>query len=367
MIVWLDKGAPLGIPSVIDRKILNIQAMRAFAVMLVVFSHLVHIEGKYGHNEHFLSGYFLYGVSGVDLFFIISGFVMVTVSRKRQGQSSFYPLQFLSNRITRIYPVYWFYCIIVLAVYFYRPEMVNSSQGNQVHILESFLLWPQKLAPLLAVAWTLTHEMYFYLVFTIMLWRARNHILWYLLFWLIAVIVGNVALDSRAFPLLKIIFHPLTVEFIAGCIVALVIFRGHTGYGRSYFYGGVALLLFSTIGCYAYSGSSLPDGWYRVLFFGVPCSLMVYGAVASEFQTTLRFPRWLNAIGDASYSIYLSHVLVLSFMGRVWYRLGKEGLYDNFLMIALMILCVMIYGHFSFQYIEKPMIRGFRHLRTAVG
>ena len=51
----------------IDRKILNIQALRAFAVLLVVFSHLVHIEGKYGHNEHFLSEYFLYGVSGVDL------------------------------------------------------------------------------------------------------------------------------------------------------------------------------------------------------------------------------------------------------------------------------------------------------------
>ena len=351
----------------IDRKILNIQALRAFAVLLVVFSHLVHIEGKYGHNEHFLSEYFLYGVSGVDLFFIISGFVMVTVSRKRQGHAPLYPLQFLYNRITRIYPVYWFYCTIVLVVYFCRPDMVNSSQGNQVLIFESFLLWPQKLVPLLAVAWTLTHEMYFYLVFTIMLWGARSHIQRYLFFWLIAVTVGNVVLDNRSIPLLKIIFHPLTIEFIAGCIIAHVVFRGHTGYGRSYFYGGGVLLLFSTAACYAYSGSSLPDGWYRVLFFGVPCSLMVYGAVASELQSTLRFPPWFNLIGDASYSIYLSHVLVLSFLGRVWYQFGQEGLYDNFLVIILMIFLVVVYGYLSFRYIEKPAIRGFRHLRTAVG
>jgi len=334
--------------------------------MLVVFSHLVHIEGKYGHNENFLSGYFLYGVSGVDLFFVISGFVMITVSRKKQGQSPLYPLPFLYNRMTRIYPVYWFYSVIVLAVYFYRPEMVNSSHGNQVHVFASFLLWPQNLAPLLAVAWTLTHEMYFYLVFAVMLWGRRSRIKWYLFFWLIAVIVGNLVLDSQSFPLLKIVFHPLTLEFIAGCIVGLVIFNGHIAYGRLYLYGGGILLLFSTAVCYAYFGRTLPAGWSRVLFFGVPCSLMVYGAVASEFQSTLRFPRWLNAIGDESYSTYLSHVLVLSFLGRVWYRLGQEGLYDNFLMITFMVLFVVVYGHLSFRYIEKPIIRGFRHLRATV-
>lgn len=350
----------------IDRKILNIQALRAVAVMLVVFSHLVPIEGKYGNNESFLSDYFSYGVSGVDLFFVISGFVMILVSRKQQGLSPFYPLHFLYNRITRIYPLYWCYSILVLAVFLYRPEMVNSSQGNQVLIFESFLLWPQKFTPLLAVAWTLTHEMYFYIVFTVMLWGARSHIRWYLFLWLIVVIVGNVVTGSRSSPLLRIIFHPLTLEFIAGCFVAHIISKGHTGYGRvSLFVGGI-LLLFGTAGCYAYFRNSIPDGWYRVLFFGTPCSLMVYGAVASDLRSTLRFPRWLNAIGDASYSIYLSHVLVLSFIGRVWYRFGQKGLFDNFLMITLMILFVVVYGHLSFRYIEKPMIRSFRHLRVAI-
>jgi peptidoglycan/LPS O-acetylase OafA/YrhL len=244
--------------------------------------------------------------------------------------------------------------------------MVNSSQGNQVLIVESFLLWPQKLAPLLAVAWTLTHEMYFYLVFTLMLWGARSHLPRYLFFWTIAVMVGNLVLPSATFPLIKIIFHPLTLEFIAGCIVAHIVFRGHTGYGRLYFYGGGILLLFSTAGCYAYFGSVLPGGWYRVLFFGVPCSLMVYGAVASEFKGGLSFPPWLNAIGDASYSIYLSHVLVLSFLGRVWYQFGQEGLYDNYLVFALMILLVMVYGYLSFRYIEKPIIRSFRKYRAKI-
>lgn len=334
--------------------------MRAIAVLMVVFSHLVHIEAKYGNGDHVFSDFFLYGVSGVDLFFVISGFVMIAVSQRGQDQASVSPGLFLYNRITRIYPVYWLYCTIVLAVYLYRPGLVNSSQGNQALILESYLLWPQRLAPLLAVAWTLTHEMYFYLVFTLMLWGARRHIQGGLFVWLAIVIAGQVITGGHSCPVLKIVLHPLTLEFIAGCLVALIFYKGCNGYGRIFFFGGAVLLIVNMLGCYLHLGRALPTGWYRVLFFGVPCTLMVYGAVASEFQSTLRFPKWLYAVGDASYSIYLSHILVLSFLGRLWYRLGQKGLHDNILVLAMMMLIVVVYGHLSYRYIEKPMIRGFR-------
>lgn len=340
--------------------------MRAIAVMMVVLSHLVHIEGKYGRGDHLIGGFFLYGVSGVDLFFVISGFVMIAVSQRRQGHASLSPLRFLYNRITRIYPVYWVYCTMVLAVYLVRPEMVNSSWGNQVLILESYLLWPQRLAPLLAVAWTLTHEMYFYIVFTAMLWGPRRHIPGYLLAWLALVVVGDLVTGAQSDPLQKVVFHPLTLEFIAGCLVAIIIFKGCRGYGRTFFFVGTLLWIANMLGCHLLWAHALPSGWYRVLFFGLPCTLMVYGAVASEFQASLRFPKWLYAVGDASYSIYLSHILILSFIGRIWYRLGQKGLADNIVMIAAMILMVVVYGHLSYRYIEKPLIHRFRRFAATV-
>lgn len=337
--------------------------MRAIAVLMVVLSHLVHIEGKYGRGDHLLSDFCLYGVAGVDLFFVISGFVMIAVSQWRQDPSASRPIRFFYNRVTRIYPVYWFYSALVLAVFLYRPEMVNSSQGNQVNILESFLLWPQRLAPLLAVAWTLTHEMYFYIVFTIMLCGESHQIKRYLALWMVVVIVGGTVLGGLPRPELRIVFHPLTLEFIAGCVVALIIYRGIRGFGRTAFVCGSLFLIVNMLAGHFYFDNQLPEKWHRVLFFGLPSSLMVYGAVTSEFRGTLGFPKWLIAVGNASYSIYLSHVLVLSLMGRVWYRLGQKGLYDNSLAIALMLLIVVVYGHLSYLYIEKPLIRGFRRFR----
>ncbi|MEA2116633.1 MAG: acyltransferase, partial [Thermodesulfobacteriota bacterium] len=138
----------------ISNRIKNIQALRGVAVLLVVFFHMVTIEKKYGGTNTLLSDYFQFGMFGVDLFFVISGFVMVTVSRGKFQQ----PRQaatFLYHRISRIYPMYWFYSLLVLAVFLLQPSFVNSSQFGQVNILASFLLLPQKHLPLLMVGWTL--------------------------------------------------------------------------------------------------------------------------------------------------------------------------------------------------------------------
>ena len=125
-------------------KIQNIQGLRGVAVLLVVFSHMLRIEGKYAQFEYILPELFLIGMSGVDLFFLISGFVMVAVTQS-SSQSKIQIQKFLYYRVTRIYPLYWFYSVLILGVYLLQPNLINSSQGNQVNILESLLLIPQNL------------------------------------------------------------------------------------------------------------------------------------------------------------------------------------------------------------------------------
>lgn len=92
-----------------------VQGLRAFAVLLVLFSHLFRIEEKYA-TQTVLPDFVLAGVSGVDLFFVISGFIMVVVTEKsRAGLRR--AAQFIYRRLLRIYPVYWFYTSLVLVVY----------------------------------------------------------------------------------------------------------------------------------------------------------------------------------------------------------------------------------------------------------
>ena len=114
--------------------------LRGVAVLSVILFHLVPIEQKYGGSKTMLSALFHYGMFGVDLFFVISGFVMVAVSRGKFKQQK-YALSFIYHRASRIYPTYWFYSILVLIIFFTQPSWVNSSQGNQMNILASFLLF----------------------------------------------------------------------------------------------------------------------------------------------------------------------------------------------------------------------------------
>ena len=135
----------------------TIQAARAIAANLVVFSHLFFVEAKYTASS-ILPAFTLYGIAGVDLFFVVSGFIMVAVAGRDRG-----PIEFLWRRATRIYPTYWLVSLTVRATSLIAPTFVNSSITTPISLWRSFLLIPDRTFPLLAVGWTLVYEMYFYL------------------------------------------------------------------------------------------------------------------------------------------------------------------------------------------------------------
>jgi peptidoglycan/LPS O-acetylase OafA/YrhL len=132
--------------SHVQKKIENIQGLRGIAILLVILVHLKELDKKFGHGERILSDFFLIGASGVDLFFVISGFVLVAATREVfQHPASI--LHFFYNRLSRIYPLYWFYCAMILAVFLVRPEWVPALHEGRASILESLLLLPQDVFP----------------------------------------------------------------------------------------------------------------------------------------------------------------------------------------------------------------------------
>jgi peptidoglycan/LPS O-acetylase OafA/YrhL len=349
-----------------QKKIENIQGLRGVAILLVVILHLLAMDKKFGHGERILSDFFIIGASGVDLFFVISGFVL-GATRRGVFQRPASILHFFYNRLSRIYPLYWIYCAMTLAVFLVRPEWVPALRENRTSIMESFLLLPQNVLPFLPVAWALVHVIYFYCVFTVLLVAHEKRLTSLLMLWALLVIFGNLLYKygpfSQSTPIIKLITSPLTIEFIAGSVIAKLIQRGMKSLGGTVMIVGAVLLLTGYGLYYFVAPGTAPKDWLRVAIFGVPCILIVYGAVTMELSSNIVFPRLVRFLGDASYSTFLSHAIVLLAIGRLWGALfSLPGKIDNLLVMLVMISAALSVGIGSYLTIERRLSSLFQRI-----
>ena len=316
---------------------------------------MVPIENKYGAGESVLPDFFKFGMFGVDLFFVISGFVMVSITRG-QFQSAPRALTFLYHRASRIYPMYWFYSALVLAIFLIEPAWVNSAQGNQINVVSSFLLWPESTLPLINVGWTLIHELYFYIVFFVFLLLVPEKQLGLALaLWAITVVVVNLGVATTN-PVFDLLVNPLTLEFIAGCFLAIV-FCTDQGWKNTGVLAASTIILVAVLT--GLNASEIPEGWWRVGMYGAPAAAILYSLEVAEREKFV-LHKYLVKIGDSSYSIYLVHVLALSAVGRVLQALSANSMLGNTIMILILTFCVIASGLISYQIIERPLIKATR-------
>jgi exopolysaccharide production protein ExoZ len=328
----------------------SIQTFRAIAANAVVLAHLATIETKYGHGFGLLPAWISFaGWSGVHFFFVISGFVMTLIADRSSWTG------FLGARVLRIYPVYWIYTSLVLAVFLIAPGIVNSSYGHPPSILKSYLLWPQDVGPLLSVGWTLIHEMYFYLVMAALLALAAPF-RYALAGWALIVVAGFYLVPSQPGSAMAILFSPLTLEFILGAAIGLLIRSGISSFARSSLAVGSALCILGAV-AYVRLGIAYEDVPASIVLLGLPFVFIVYGATALELRGGWRHHALLERLGDASYSIYLGHVLVLSALGRVFDRFPQHGfLIEGFFLVGC-VIAVNCAGILSYRYFERPVQR----------
>lgn len=379
-----------------DLKLHSIQSLRAIAALLVVVFHLQAIElqtvAENGLVEATLGPLLAGGgYAGVDVFFVISGFIMVYVTGIVQPSPAT-SASFLFARLARIYPLWWLFAGLAVA-YFYLTygtpwdavDMAASSPIVQErpwqHVIHSVLLLPYDVLPVLSVGWTLVHEMHFYLVFAVLLLFPRRWLPVLLALWAGLVTAGAAAGFSApmAGNYTELFFHPLSLEFIAGCYAAQLVTSG-----RRWRPGLLALC-----GALAFAVAlvALPDPdasillWGRVVGFGLPAAVLVYGLAALEAEERDRSPRVLLAIGDWSYSLYLCHLFVLLALRRVmqagasategsalepWLRLGAPGLQDNLLFWAAGLVLSVAFAWLSFRLVEQPLLALMRRLRRSL-
>ncbi|NOJ47669.1 acyltransferase family protein [Bradyrhizobium archetypum] len=291
----------------------NIQILRAVAAYLVVFVHLRPLLPETSvttalHDK---------GYSGVDLFFVISGFIMVYTTSRRKVSAS----EFVLNRVKRIVPLYYLTTFFVFVIAISVPFFLRSSSPDFGALLKSlafvpFEKSPGRIYPIYYLGWTLNYEMFFYLIFALSLsiWYEMRVALCATI--ILGLVLFGLYIPSPGNVILHFYSQPIMLDFSLGMILAL--FRDrisatmHRMSGLPWLTLSLGLGLLVAFSFLPITSSVYDPPTNTLLTFGVPAALIVMAAVGFDDVKTRGQPwQFLQEVGNASYSIYLTHFFVV--------------------------------------------------------
>jgi exopolysaccharide production protein ExoZ len=317
-------------------RLVTIQYLRAFAAIAVVIAHV----GKQLHVPFDIGG------GGVDLFFVVSGFIMIAILRDDTTRSGF-----MLNRIRRIVPLYWMATtVMVLGT---MAGLFPRLSIDPWHVIASYLFIPAQMNgegpvwPILTLGWTLNYEMLFYLLVATLLPLRRPVLIASALTLVFgtAIVLGLWLRPTH--PVLIAYTDTITLEFVFGAWIA-VWWRSGRGWPRSI---GVPIILLAILTVAVTMTLRLPVG--RPVALGIPAALLVIGVLSLERQGGVERERVTAFLGDASYSIYLWHALAISVTAAVGRVLGLPLA----LTFAIAIPAGIVAGVFSYLIVERPLLR----------
>lgn len=346
-----------------SQKLSGVQILRAVAATAVVALHFNEQVGLYGHSGHpwFLtSGIANVGAAGVDIFFVISGFIMYHTTRPREnGRAD--AKDFLKRRAIRILPTYWFWTTVALLAWLTHVGYTSHAFTHEFVGLSYFLIpsfnegqWALLLSP----GWTLTYEAYFYLLFALGIALVPHRLLAAYTVAAIALLWGLAHVVPFNARFVHISGEPLVFEFGYGVLVAhgLAMWRKHIGPGAMQT-AGLALIVAGLAG-FAMT-VIVPEAVvkYHALAWGLPAAALVAGTVLACVPV-IYDSRLLLLLGDASYSIYLSHqfpmMLLAHCLRNGWFRTVPPDL-----IATAGVVVAIVFGVAGYFAIERPVIGFF--------
>ncbi|EQB7286705.1 acyltransferase family protein [Morganella morganii] len=361
------------IEMAMNNKIESIQALRGIAAMMVVLGHMnVYLNGAYA-QDNLGDLLFFNGAIGVDIFFIISGFIIVLATEKKETSQT---MKFIIKRVFRIYPTYliclFVFCFFASGLFFISerdiPLWLNAS--NIISSLAFMPLNPSEAAPfygysLVITAWTLSYEMYFYLIFAISMMISHKYrgVISSLFIIIVSIIIqykNNGVFLFNAYSVsgiessrfMTIAENPISFDFILG-IISFYIFKALKKINL-----GVLAKYLSVIGvsfgilCWA-SGFMFGHG---ITKFGIIAFLIFISVVIGEMVFKFNVNKKLIFFGDISYSVYISHVVVM--FGFSEYKKSIPFIpHDNgFMLFFVVLFTSLLFSFFLYKFIEKPSI-----------
>jgi exopolysaccharide production protein ExoZ len=315
----------------------NLQCARAGAALAVVGYHM---------------GVLPSGQAGVDVFFVISGFIMSVVA-PREGRD------FLRKRLIRIVPLYWLTTVGVFAIAVVKPHWLNSTTAGLDYLVKSMLFVPYvkedgHWGPLNLNGWTLEYEMLFYLVIagSMLLVRARHATRFAAL--ALALFCAYVAAGGPASEVVVHMGQPIVLEFGLGVLASRLL---EAGVARRL--PCVAWLVAAAVALAILLAAPLPAtpaGFGRVVWWGLPACMLIVAAVALDLRGWTIGNTTLARLGDASYSIYLLHPYVIGAANKIVGVHLDAGTGSGMATVLATLAAVCACGCACHAWIERPML-----------
>lgn len=329
----------------------TIQVLRFVAALLVVVTHATFYASTRLDDGQPI--WRLGGTVGVEIFFVISGFVMVLSTGSLRDRADGWKF-FAMRRLVRIVPMYWLATTCKVAVVLVASGVALHGALEPGHVLSSYLFVPSRneagaVEPLLGVGWTLVFEMFFYLVFTIAL-ALRVDVIRLCGAVLVLCAFGVLLRPGQDWPVLLYYLNPIVLNFLVGMVIAAWV--------RSRDNRQLTLRLGLIVAVWTILAFPMaPEGaWFdwtqHVRHLGI--TALMLAVVVWNGPLSRRLPASLIWLGDASYSLYLFHPLMAPAIPAV---LAKLGLVSAPLSILLTVVGMPIAAAIIYRFAERPITR----------
>ena len=342
-----------------QKNLQSIQMIRGLACVLVVLMHIT-VTFSDTYSLSFLWNIFKFGGCGVDIFFVLSGFI-ITYSNKYYITKASSVGQFLKKRVIRIFPIYWIIISFFLALQLIFPSFYRTHfQLNFANITSTFFLLPNHIM-INGVSWSLTNELFFYMLFTLaLIIPNKKYILTLLLVYLAFLIIlptfSFIAIDNNTSGFKQLFRFPMNIEFLLGVLIVFFLERFPQKWCAAFLIIGVSYFIFSAI----FTNSRLMlfnNGYDRVLMFGFPSFLIILSLVKYELANNIIVNKLFLKFGDASYSIYLFHLPIVAAFFKIIVKLPVT---NHFLLVLIslgLLMFVCFAGIIIYKKIERPIIK----------
>ena len=335
-------------------KFVGIQLLRALAAILVVIWHLGFYARTVAGIDVSPPMFLQFGYAGVDLFFVISGFIICYIASSRPFDSK----NFARNRFVRIYPFYAFFTALEIVpwIIYWNLGWEPVAPPAAPEIVKSFLIWPQQSLPVLNIGWTLEYEVQFYLLAGLLFALGYPRLLpmvLLLLFAAGAILRSAFGDDVWDWHLLSA-YH---LEFALGALIYFFRDRMRAAGWLAPALCGAAL--FPIVA--ADNGLDSLGALGNQIGYATGSALLVVAAVNADFSKWRGWAaRILNAgsyLGDASYILYLSHTYVIRNVLKWGFGAGESGIYAELFVVGVLTCCFAALFH---ALIERPLLNRFQ-------
>lgn len=340
----------------------SIQFLRGIAALLVVLTHSLFASLAYGNDNSFLMNYYNFGEFGgvgVDIFFVISGFIMAYVTRNDNVTLK----KFAFDRAIRVIPLYWFFLTVMLCIFLFLPTAFKNNELVLWNVVASYLFLPSykfdgSISPLLGVGWTLNYEMFYYFFFAAFLSVNREKRFVFVSMSFVGLSILGIIFQFKS-PILFVFTNPIILEFCLGMFL-FNLYNHKLLCNRAI---SIVVLVIALFIFYLTIIYGIPSKFdiYRVFVFGLPSFLLMYSLISLEVLG-LKFSSIICFIGKISFSLYLSHYFVVRLMSKVFEQLNIFKLlrYDD-ISTFIIILFSIVFGGLVYFVIENPLNVFFRN------